>query len=152
MGNFILGVFASFVATGIYVIIKWAIPYLKDKYFYDGVRIDGTWEITEVRNDNLVKVGRLELKQNGRRVFGSSVRSRTREGQESDRKFEYSGTIDGHQVTLIFEDVKGIGFDTGTYVFIVQNDGKTMIGMATFHGKKENRIVSESRTLTKIVS
>lgn len=51
----------------------------------------------------------------------------------------------------MFEDKKGIGFDTGTYVFIVQNDGNTMVGVATFHGKTENLIVSENRILKRVI-
>ena len=94
----------------------------------------------------------MELKQIGRSISVSSVRSKTRDGKKSDRKFSYNGAIYGHQVTLTFEDEKGIGFDTGTYVFTVQNDGKTMVGMATFQGKKENKIISEPRTLTKVLS
>lgn len=65
--------------------------------------------------------------------------------------YSYKGSIHGHQVTLSFEDKKGLGFDAGTYVFIVQNDSNTMVGMATFHGKVENRIVSEPRTLKKVL-
>ncbi len=99
-----------------------------------------------------MKEGRLELKQVGRSITGTSVRSKTREGKKSERRFTYRGVIQGNQVTLLFEDAKGVGFDSGTYVFTVQNDAKTMLGMATFHGRKENRIISESRTLTKTIT
>jgi hypothetical protein len=151
--NFLTGVISSLTATAIVaVMFKWAWPTFKDKCLYNGVRVDGSWEIMEVRNGKQTKVGRIELKQHGRIVTGSSVRSKTREGKTSNRKFRYRGAIQGHQMTLMFEDVKGVGFDTGTYVFTVHNDCKTMIGMATFHGKSENQIVSEPRTLLKVLS
>jgi hypothetical protein len=151
--NFLIGVISSLTATAIVaVMFKWVWPNFKDKYLYNGVRVDGSWDIMEVRNGKQTKVGRIELKQHGRIVTGSSVRSKTREGKKSDRKFRYHGTIHGHQLTLIFDDLRGVGFDTGTYVFAVHNDCKTMIGMATFHGKRENQIVSEARTLLKVLS
>ena len=151
--DFIIGVFSSLSATAlIAVIFKWAWPSFKDKCLYNGIRIEGSWGIAELRNGKRTQVGCIKLKQQGRIVTGSSIRSKTREGKKSDRNFRYYGTIHGQQVTLIFEDAKGVGFDTGTYVFAVQNDCKTMIGMATFHGKKENEIISESRTLTKVLA
>lgn len=153
MTGFLLGVISSIVATGfIAIVVKWAWPSFKDKCLYNGVRVDGAWEITEVRNGRNVKVGKIEIKQQGRRVTGTSTRTKTRDGKSSERKFHYHGFINGHQLTLIFEDKKGVGFDTGTYVFAVQNDSKTMVGMTTFHGKVENKIVSESRILNKVVS
>jgi hypothetical protein len=134
------------------VVVRWAWPNFKDKCLYSGIRVDGAWDITEERNGETMTVGRIELRQTGLRVEGNSCRTRTRYGKESDRKFSYAGTIHGNQVTLVFEDERGKGFDTGTYVFIVQNDAKTMVGMATFHGKHENRIVSESRILKKVAT
>jgi hypothetical protein len=73
----------------------------------------------------------------------------TRDGAPSNRKFIYEGRFAGEQLTLIFQDARGEDFDCGTYVFRMQNSGTEMVGMATFHGKKENRIVSEKRTLRK---
>jgi len=153
MTDFFMGVLSSIVATAlIAAVVKWGWPSFKDKLLYNGVRIAGAWDITEERNGKNVKAGRIELKQQGRLITGTSIRTKTRDGKKSERKFQYHGSISGHQVTLIFEDAKGAGFDTGTYVFIVQNDSKTMIGMTTFHGKTENKIVSEPRTLIKAVS
>ena len=153
MTDFVIGFLSSLAATAAgFVLVKYAWPSFKDKCLYYGVRVDGSWDITEERGGKQVKVGRLELKQLGRTITGNSVRSKTREGKKSERRFTYHGTIHSNQVTLLFEDTKGIGFDTGTYVFAVQNNAKTMVGMATFHGKTENRIVSEIRTLTKVVS
>ncbi|GGB81507.1 hypothetical protein GCM10011352_04070 [Marinobacterium zhoushanense] len=153
MTEFLMGILSSIVATAlITAVVKWGWPSFKDKCLYNGVRIAGTWDITEVRNSKNVKVGRIELKQQGRIITGTSTRTKTRDGKKSERNFQYHGSISGHQVTLTFEDAKGVGFDTGTYVFIVQNDSKTMVGMATFHGKTENKIVSEPRTLIKAVS
>lgn len=151
--GFWVGVLSSLTATAIiYAVFKWAWPSFKDKCLYNGVRVAGSWDVTEERNGEVTKSGRIDLKQTGRIITGTSIRTRTRGGQESQRKFQYHGIISGHQVTLTFEDAQGKGFDTGAYVFIVQNDGKTMVGNTTFHGKPENKIVSESRTLTKVVS
>jgi hypothetical protein len=152
MMNFIAGVAASILATIIvYLVTKIGWPIFSDRALYKGVRVDGFWEILELRNGKQQRVGKIELKQNGRYISGEGTRSRTREGKESKRQFSYKGSIHGHQVTLLFEDKKGVGFDMGTYVFIVQNDSNTMIGMATFHGKTENRIVSEGRTLRRVL-
>lgn len=149
---FLLGVAASLVAMGIWQIGKhFAWPYVWERLVYRGVRVSGWWEIVENREGGERIAGKLQLEQLGRKVSGTSTRSITRDGKSSDRKFSYSGSIQGHQVTLTFEDQRGIGFDVGTYVFIVQNDGNTMIGMATFHGKTENKIVSEPRMLRKVV-
>lgn len=151
--NFLIGVLSGLTATCVATaLIKYAWPAFKDKCLYSGVRVNGSWDITELRNGKQTKVGRLDLNQTGRVLTGGSVRTKTRDGKKSERKFRYNGAIHGHQVTLLFDDLKGVGFDIGTYVFTVQNDCKTMIGMATFHGKKENEIVSESRTLKKVVS
>ncbi|MBT2311821.1 hypothetical protein [Pseudomonas fluorescens] len=153
MVDFLIGALAGIAATVlIAIIVKWAWPNFKDKCLYNGVRVAGTWEIVEVRNSKNVKAGTIELTQKGRIVKGTSTRTKTRDGKTSERKFHYHGFVNGHQATLIFEDAKGVGFDTGTYVFTVQNDANTMIGMATFHGKLENKIVSEPRTLIKAVS
>lgn len=153
MNEFLLGVLASIVATALVaIVVKWIWPSFKDRCLYNGIRVVGAWEITEVRNGKNIKVGRIELTQQGRIVKGTSTRTKNRDGRKSERKFHYHGFINGHQVTLIFEDTVGVDFDTGTYVFTVQNDSKTMVGMATFHGKAENKIVSEPRTLIKVAS
>lgn len=153
MSEFFVGVLSSITATiVIAAIVKWGWPYIKNNLFYRGIRVDGDWDIVELRNNKNTKVGRIELNQSGRNISGSSVRSKTRDGKKSERKFEYKGVISGNQITLMFEDSSGVGFDTGTYVFTVLNDKKTMEGMATFHGKKENKIVSEARTLNKVLA
>ncbi len=153
MSDFLVGFLSSITATiFIAIIVKWIWPAFKNKCLYHGIRIDGEWDIVELRNNKNTKVGRIQLNQDGRNVSGSSLRSKTREGKQSERKFEYSGVISGNQITLMFEDSNGVGFDTGTYVFTVLNDKNTMEGMATFHGKKENKIVSEQRTLSKVLT
>lgn len=153
MNEFLLGVLASIVAAAlIAIVVKWGWPALQNQCLYKGIRVAGAWEINEFRNGRNLKSGKIELTQLGCIVKGTSTRTKTRDGKASERKFHYHGFINGHQVTLIFEDAKGVGFDTGTYVFTVQNDGYTMVGMATFHGKIENKIVSEPRTLIKAIS
>ena len=134
------------------VVTKWLWPSFQDKCLYKGIRVTGAWEISEVRNGKTVKAGKIHLKQKGRVITGSSTRIKRRDGKKSERHFKYHGFTCGKQITLTFEDAKGVGFDTGTYVFMVQNDGTTMLGMATFHGKTENKIVSEPRTLTKVIA
>ena len=153
MDTFIAGVMASLVAAVLYnVIAKYGWPALQDRVLYKGIRIAGTWDIIEERNGKQTKVGQIQLAQTGRRISGASVRSKRRDGKKSNRNFQYNGHIDGDQITLLFEDASGVGFDSGSYIFIVQNDGFTMNGMATFHGKTENHIVSEQRTLKKVPS
>ncbi len=152
MNDFLIGVFASIAATVFVTIIaKWIWPNIKDRCLYNGIRVDGAWDIIETRNGNSVNVGRIKLNQQGRIIKGISTRTKTRDGKKSERTFNYNGFVNGNQVTLIFEDAQGIGFDTGTYVFIIHNDVKTMVGMATFNGKTENKIVSEPRTLSEVV-
>lgn len=153
MTEFFIGVVASLSATVLVaLVVKWGWPTFQNNCLYKGVKAAGEWDIVEVRNGKNITAGRITLQQVGSNIAGSSIRSKTRDGKKSERKFSYKGTIFGNQVTLMFEDHKGVGFDTGTYVFTVQNDHKTMIGMATFHGKSENKIVSESRTLKKVLS
>ena len=152
MTSFIVGVGSSIAAVAlIYVFTKHLWPAFRNKAVYQGVRVDGSWEIVEKRSEDSVRVGKIVLKQTGSDVSGRSERLMTRDGQSSNRQFSYKGSIQGRQLTLLFEDKRGVGFDTGAYVFVVQNDGNTMIGMATFHGKRENRLVSEDRTLRKII-
>jgi hypothetical protein len=153
MLEFSMAILAGIVtAVIIAAVTKWLWPSFQDKCLYKGIRIAGTWGISETRNDKTVKSGKIILKQKGRVITGSSTRTKTRDGKKSERHFKYRGYTCGKQVTLTFEDVKGVGFDAGTYVFTVQNDGNTMLGMATFHGKAENKIVSEPRALTKVVA
>lgn len=152
MTNFIAGVGSSIAAAFlIYVFVRHLWPAFRNKALYQGVRVDGSWEIVEQRSENPVRVGKIVLEQTGSDVSGHSERLMTRDGQSSNRQFSYKGSIQGRQLTLLFEDKKGVGFDTGAYVFVVHNDGNTMVGMATFHGKKENKIVSEFRTLRRVV-
>lgn len=152
MNTFLVGFVSSLAATAVFTVLaKTAWPIFIDR-IYKGIRVAGSWEIIENRERKKTKVGLLELKQAGRRITGKSVRVKRRDGKKSNRKFKCKGYIDGDQVTLLFEDKHGVAFDTGSYVFIVQNDGLTMIGMATFHGKVENQIVAEQRTLQKVAS
>jgi len=152
MMNFFAGVVSSIIAALIvYLFSKHFWPVFSDSVLYRGVRVDGTWEILEQRDGRQRRVGKIQFKQAGSRISGQSARSKTRDGKQSNRQFLYKGSIHAHQVTLLFEDKKGIGFDTGTYVFIVQNDGNTMVGVATFHGKTENLIVAENRILKKVI-
>lgn len=148
--DFLLSIISSLAATALVVLLgKFLWPHFKDKCLYQGVRIAGTWEIYEIRNGVELNSGRIEITQLGCVIKGESFRTKTRDGRDSQRKFQYRGLISGHQMTLVFDDAQGKHFDTGTYVFIVQNDSKNMIGMTTFHGKTENKIVSEPRTLRK---
>lgn len=149
---FIAVISGLLTAVIIALITKWLWPTFQDTCLYKGIRVDGEWEILEERSGETVKVGKISLKQKGRIITGSSIRNKTRDGKPSERKFEYKGFTCGRQLTLTFEDAKGNGFDSGTYVFIVLNDSKTMKGMSTFHGKQENKIVSEDRTLIKVVA
>ncbi|HIE9168163.1 hypothetical protein KFA93_04355 [Klebsiella pneumoniae] len=152
MMSLLVGVMGSIIAAGVITLVaKWIWPNFSDTCLYKGVRVDGSWDVTEERNGSSATVGRLELKQRGCRLRGTSARTQTRDGRNSDRKFNYHGSINGNQITLVFEDARGIGFDTGTYVFTVYNDGKTMVGMSTFHGKAENKIISEPRILRKTI-
>lgn len=153
MIEFYMSILAGIVtAILVAAVTKWLWPSFQDKCLYKGIRVVGAWEISEVRNGKTVKVGKINLKQKGHVITGSSARTKTRDGKKSERYFKYHGFTCGKQITLTFEDAKGVGFDTGTYVFMLQNDGTTMLGMATFHGKTENKIVSEPRTLTKVVA
>jgi hypothetical protein len=153
MFGFVEGVATSIVAAflvWLFVTIVW--PTFQDKVLYSGVRIDGVWDICEMRADELKIVGKVTFQQKGSRITGTSTRVQTRQGLPSDRRFAYRGRIAGDQITLVFQDARGRDFDTGTYVFRLQNDCITMHGMATFAGKPENRIVSEARTLKKTPS
>lgn len=150
--EFVAGVVSSIVAALlVYVFKVYLWPAFKSFALYKGIRVDGSWEIFENRDGKQKLVGKIKIKQTGSSISGESARSKTRDGKKSNRQFSYTGSIHSNQVTLLFEDKKGIGFDVGSYVFIVQNDGNTMIGMATFHGKTENRIVSEPRILRKVL-
>ena len=151
MDNFLIGVASSLTAAFVaWLAVKCGWPAFQDRVLYKGIRVAGTWNIVEERNGRRVTVGQIEIRQRGRTLTGTSLRSKKRDGTRSNRKFQYTGHIDGQQVTMLFEDQSGVGFDAGSYVFAVQNDGVTMVGMATFHGKTENQIVSESRTLEKV--
>jgi len=150
MRDFILGVGSSVAATTlVWWFVKLLLPYLQDKFFYRGVRVDGMWDIVEVRDGQRKSVGKMTLEPRGSRIRGRSRRSQTREGLPSNREFVYSGRIAGEQVTLLFEDARGRDFDTGSYIFRLLNDCVTMQGVATFNGKKENGIIAEQRLLLK---
>jgi hypothetical protein len=92
-----------------------------------------------------MECGKLTLRQEGRHLTGDSMRTETRQGLPSDRRFVYRGQIVGNRVDLLFEDARGKNFDSGSYIFCVHNDYVIMEGFATFHGKPEGRIVSEKR-------
>lgn len=152
MLNFFGGVISSIAATIlIYLATRQWWPAVSNGALYKGIRVDGSWEIIETRDNKQKVVGKISLKQTGGRISGEGQRSKTRDGKPSNRQFTYKGSIHGNQMTLLFEDKKGVGFDTGTYMFIIQNDGNTMIGMATFHGKAENQVVSERRILKRAI-
>jgi len=153
MENFLVGVISSLSATLVLaVIVKWGWPTFQDQCLYQGVRVDGEWDIIEMRDGKTIKVGSVIFNQTGRKITGKSIRSKTRDGKSSGRKFDYKGLISGNQITLVFEDSKGAGFDTGTYVFTILNNLTMMNGMSTFHGKKENKIISEPRILKKVLT
>ena len=58
MNTFLIGVISSVTAAIILVICsKYIWPLIQDKVVYEGVRIDGTWNIVENRNGNNVTVG-----------------------------------------------------------------------------------------------
>ncbi|MGO1001908.1 hypothetical protein [Lysobacter sp. CA196] len=152
MLNFLGDVISSIAATIlIYLAVRQWWPAVSNRVLYKGIRVDGSWEIIELRDNKQKLMGKISLKQTGGRISGDGERSKTRDGKPSRRQFAYEGSIHGNQMTLLFEDKKGVGFDTGTYMFIIQNDGNTMTGMATFHGKSENQVVSERRILKKVI-
>jgi hypothetical protein len=149
MINFILGVAASVLANVASKLAGITWPHVYDRAFYRGIQIGGAWEIIETRNGEQVAVGQIELEQWGHHINGTGERRLSREGKPSDRKFSYTGRFAGEQLTLIFQDTRGPDFDCGTYVFRVMNSGIEMVGKATFHGKNENKVVSEDRLLRK---
>jgi hypothetical protein len=149
MSGVVYGVIGGLITAAVIWVIKSSLPRLVDQVFHRGIHIDGVWEIIAVKSCEEIVVGQITLQQVGRRITGFGERWQTREGKDSNRKFKYSGRLAGEQLTLIFQDVRGEDFDCGTYVFRVQNSGVEMIGMSTFHGKNENRIVSEERKLRK---
>jgi hypothetical protein len=70
--GFWMGVLSSLTATAIlYVVFKWAWPSFKDKCLYGGVRVEGSWDVTEERNGEVTKSGRIDLKQTGRVIKGA---------------------------------------------------------------------------------
>lgn len=149
MNDFFTGFFSSLAATAaVAAFVRHGWPTIQHR-LNDGINVSGVWDIIEQREGADRNVGQLEIKQTGYRITATSTRTKQRNGEESLRKFNYIGTIRNNQLTLIFEDQRGKGFDTGSYVFTVQNNGVTMKGMATFHGKPENQVVSESRILRK---
>lgn len=153
LSGFILGVRSSIVATGIVACwTGYGWPTVRNFMTYNGIRVSGSWTIVEQRDGVEVEVGSLVLKQFGAELRGTSTRRKNRSGEQIERQFGYRGFIHGQRVVLLFEDQKGSGFDTGSYIFNVQNDGLTMIGKATFHGHAENAIVAESRMLRKVAS
>ena len=146
--TFLWGVLSSLTA----ITLVWFCKWLKDPILNrNAVRIDGVWEIYETQKSRKIKSGEIIIKQRGSSITAESHREKTRSGSRNDRKFRYKGHIHKDQMTLVFEDVSGKGFDCGTYVFIVQNNKIEMEGMATFHGKQENEIVSERRYLKKSI-
>ncbi|HSZ57765.1 MAG TPA: hypothetical protein VK797_19030 [Tepidisphaeraceae bacterium] len=150
MLSFVFGVFSSITAALIgWFAVRRVWPFIQDRMLYNGIRIDGIWDICSLKDGKEEVVGKLELFQQGSRITGTGHRTQTRQGAPSDRRFKYSGRIVGDQVTLLFQDVRGKDFDSGSYIFCVHNDYVVMDGMATFHGKPENRIVSERRVLKK---
>lgn len=150
MRDFVLGVLSSVVATVAITLISQSIwPYLFDRFFYKGIRVDGVWDICSDKDGRERVVGKLTLRQQGSRLHGESFRTETRQGDPSDRRFKYRGQIVGDRLTLLFEDSRGKYFDSGTYVFCVHNDYVVMVGMSTFHGKPEGKIVAERRVLKK---
>jgi hypothetical protein len=152
VGAYVLGVLSSMTAAGLgWLIYAVLWPRLVDS-IYCGARVDGAWAIVETREGKEMEVGKIELIQHGTRVTGSGERRLTRDGQDSNRSFIYNGRFVGEQLTLIFQDKRGKDFDCGAYVFRLQNNGLELVGMATFHGKKENRVISESRVLRKKLS
>ena len=153
MSEFFTGVVSSLAATaigGVGYYILW--PMYVDRAWYRGARVDGVWDIVEVRSGEESTVGKITLMQKGKIVTGTGERKKTRDGNESERKFNYKGRFSGEQLTLIFQDARGEDFDSGSYIFRLQTNGRELIGMATFHGKKENRIVAEKRLLRKAVN
>ena len=95
--------------------------------------------VIEERNGKQQRVGKIKLEQTGKHISGESVRSKTRDGKQSNRQFSYEGSIHGHQVTLLFEDKKGVGFDAGTYVFLVQKHNDRN-GDISWKSGKSNRV------------
>lgn len=66
MNDILTGVLGSIIATILIAIaVKWIWPDFQNKCLYRGVRVDGAWDIFEVRDSNDVKSGKLELKQRG---------------------------------------------------------------------------------------
>ena len=153
MNNLILGIISGVLATIICQLsIRHLYPALHNWFFYKGIAVGGNWDIFEYRNGEERKVGSIDLKQTGRYLTGSSIRNKTRDGKAAKRGFKYKGHIYGNRIVLSFEDARGIEFDSGANIYIVQNDGNEMDGMATFNGKVENKIVSEPRKLRKTPS
>jgi len=149
MNDFFTGFSSSLAATAaVAAFVRYGWPALKHR-FNDGIDVSGGWDIFEERDGVESKVGLLDIKQIGFRITATSTRTKRRDGEDSTRRFNYNGVIRNNQITLVFDDQRGKGFDTGSYVFTVQNDGVTMEGIATFHGKPENKVIAEARSLRK---
>ena len=69
MSQFANGFCSSLLATiAIWFWLKFIWPRIRDQALYNGVRVEGTWEIIEVRDGKQKRVGNIELAQKGCQV------------------------------------------------------------------------------------
>ncbi|WP_299497221.1 hypothetical protein [uncultured Shewanella sp.] len=84
MLEFLMAILAGIVTVVIIAVVtKWLWPSFQDKCLYKGIRIAGTWAISETRKGTTIKSGKITLKQKGRVITGSRKRTKTRDGKES---------------------------------------------------------------------
>lgn len=91
-----------------------------------------------------VVVGRIETSQLGKKITIKAVRILGRDGEATNRKFTYKGTIVGRNLVLTFEQDGAGGTVNGALVLRLSANLKEMVGSTQYYSDKDGSVVNYS--------
>jgi hypothetical protein len=125
-----------------FFIKSFAIPWFRH-ITYRETKVSGKWDSYYSHSMPGKKIGKLVIKQKATKLSGIATVYKNREGQDSDRKFSFTGSYGSGRLVAFYEDKKTPGLALGTVYLTLDNNGKKMTGYTHYYNEDKKETVSE---------
>jgi hypothetical protein len=105
-----------------------------------GADISGEWSSYDSVEPTALPAGSARITQRGASVAMTLHRTRSRDGNVTDRRFRYHGTLSAGQLTLLFEDERARGFITGSIVLRLSSTLRLLTGKTVYFNHDLNAV------------
>jgi len=112
--------------------------------------ISGLWQSYHSLNRRAKPVGRVHFKQRGNVVEADIKAFRSRNRQETDKKFKLNGKLVAGQLAFIYEDATLRGYVVGAGVLKLAGNSKELTGKITYFHQDKNSLEAFDLRLKRV--